>query len=202
MEGATSAQQKREEILTADQVASLVRAASSRSSTGIRNRALIALLYRGGLRLSDALRLLPTDAHPAEQRLRVARDGGDRFVALDEDAFRLIDCWLERRREIGLAATDPLFSTLQGEAVLPSYVRSMLSRLAEKAGIQQRVSPEILRRTLAAELVREGLPVSVIQAQLGHVSSATTQRYLGRLLSPAELEAAAAAVRGRDGWCY
>jgi site-specific recombinase XerD len=93
-----------------------------------------------------------------------------------------------------------LFCTLQGEALCPSYVRALLPRLAEKAGLRKRVSAEVLRRTLAAELAQEGYPLRVIQAQLGHVHGTTTERYLGRVLRAADSEDAADAMQRRCNW--
>jgi integrase len=82
-----------------------------------------------------------------------------------------------------------------------SYVRALFTRLARDAGIQKRVSAEVLRRTLAAELAEEGYSVSVIQAQLGHANSATTSRYLAALSRPAALAAATPrAMQERGTW--
>jgi len=63
----------------------------------------------------------------------------------------------------------------------PSYVRTALPRLAAKAGIEKRVHAHALRHTLAFELMMEGVPVPIIQRQLGHASLATTQRYLDHI---------------------
>ena len=82
---------------------------------------------------------------------------------------------------MGLTGRQRLFCTLQGRPLHPSYVRTMLHRLGEKAGIEKRVHPHGLRHTLAFELMWEGVPAPVIQAQLGHASPSTTQRYLDHL---------------------
>ncbi len=77
--------------------------------------------------------------------------------------------------------SSPLFCTLSGGWLQPSYVRQLLPRLAEKAGISKRVHAAGLRYTHAAELAAEGLPVELISAQLGHESLASTGRYLRRI---------------------
>jgi integrase len=64
--------------------------------------------------------------------------------------------------------------------------RALFKRLAKKAGIEKRCHPHGLRHSLAAELAREGLPLNLIQQQLGHCSLATTSRYLDHI-APAEL---------------
>lgn len=176
------------EILTPEEARALVRACSSRAATGLRNRALIVCLYRGGLRIAEALALFPKDVDAALGTITVLHGKGDRrrTVGLDPGAFAILACWLERRHTVGLTGRQPLFCTLQGRPLKPSYVRTLLPRVAKKAGIEKRVHPHGLRHTHAAELAAEGKPVNLIQAQLGHASLATTDRYL-RHIAPREL---------------
>ena len=63
----------------------------------------------------------------------------------------------------------------------PSHVRTLLRRLADRVGIDKRVHPHGLRHTHAYELMMEGVPMPIIQQQLGHVSLATTDRYLSHI---------------------
>jgi len=90
----------------------------------------------------------------------------------------MIGRWVDRRKAHGLNGRRPLFCTLDGSPMKQSYVRTLLPRLAEKAGIEKRVHPHGLRHTHAAELASEGVPLNVIQVQLGHSNAATTSRYL------------------------
>ena len=164
-----------------------MRACSSRAPTGIRNRALIAVLYRGGLRIAEALALEPRDVDPARGMLNVRHGKGDRqrLVGLDPAAFALLERWLDRRAALRLARRRRVFCTLQGAPLDSSYVRRLLPRLARRAGIEKRVHAHGLRHAHAAELAQEGVPVNVIQQQLGHGSLATTDRYL-RHIAPRE----------------
>ena len=75
----------------------------------------------------------------------------------------------------------PLLLLVDGNPLHGSYVRTLLPRLATKAGIDKRVHPHALRHSMAFELMWEGVPVPLIQAQLGHASLATTQRHLDHL---------------------
>lgn len=176
------------EVLGPDEVRALLRACSVRSATGLRARALIALLYRAGLRLSEALALYPSDLDADAGTVRVLHGKGDRArtVGLDPGACALVERWADERRRLGLTGRDPLLCTLEGRPLGAAYVRRLLPRLAERAGIHRRVHAHGLRHAHAAELAREGLPVNLIQAQLGHSSLATTDRYL-RHLHPAEV---------------
>ncbi|MGI8592761.1 MAG: tyrosine-type recombinase/integrase, partial [Solirubrobacteraceae bacterium] len=102
------------ELLSPDEVRALLRACSSRAPTGIRNRALIAVLYRGGLRISEALALLPKDVDSAQGTLTVLHGKGDRrrTVGMDPAAFALLERWVDRRRALGLSGRRPVFCTL------------------------------------------------------------------------------------------
>src|ERR1035441_5598202 len=175
------------EPLSADEVALLLRGCSLRAPTGIRNRALIAVMYRAGLRVSEALALRPADVNTTDGTLRVLHGKGDkaRTVGLDAGALDAVARWMDKRRESGFR-NGPLFCTLAGGPLSAGYVRDMLKRQRAKAGIEKRVHPHGLRHTHAAELVREGVPINVIRDQLGHSSLAVTDRYL-RNVAPADL---------------
>jgi integrase/recombinase XerC len=176
------------ELLTADDIRALLAACSASAPTGVRNRALVVTLYRAGLRLDEALALIPEDIDIAGGVVHVGRRAGaprhgghDRIAGIDTPALALVEEWLEARRALGLRGDGPLFCTLSGGPLHPAYVRQLLPRLAEKAGIDKRVHAQGLRHTHAAELAAEGLPAEVIQAQLGHESLASTDRYLRRM---------------------
>ena len=176
------------EILTKEEVKALLRGCSTRAPTGVRNRALIAVMYRGGLRLGETLALKPKDVDPAQDTVTVLHGKGDRrrTVGLDPEAMALVERWLDRRRDLGISGRAPLFCTLEGRPLKPSYVRTLLPRLAVKAGIDKRVHPHGLRHTHAAELMWEGVAVPIIQRQLGHASLATTDGY-HRSIAPADV---------------
>ncbi len=176
------------EPLTAEEVKALIRACSKRAATGVRNRGLIVVLYRAGLRVSEALALMPKDLDAQASTVRVLHGKGDchRVVGLDTGAWAVLQLWLDRRAALGINGHAPVFCTLQGRRVTPAYVRTLLPRLARKAGIEKRVHAHGLRHTHAFELASEGTPLHVIQAQLGHASLATTDRYV-RHLHPAVL---------------
>ena len=171
------------EVLTDHEVRSLIRACSNRAPTGIRNRALIVVMYRGGLRISETLALLPKDLDHDAGTVRVLQGKGRkaRTIGLDAGAFAVIERWMDVRRLRGINGHKPLFCTLEGGSIYPTYARTMLTRLAHRAGIVKRVHPHGLRHTHAAQLAAEGVPINVIQCQLGHSSAAITSRYLDHI---------------------
>lgn len=184
------------EILTPEEALVLIAGCSRTSSLGLRNRAIIGVLYRSGLRISECLALYPKDIDLERGEITVLHGKGDKrgVSTLDEGGCRLVVEWLERRAELGLTDDYPLFSTLHGTLINPAYVRTLLPRLAKEAGIRKRVHPHGLRHTHAVELLREGVDIDVIQQQLRHTDLATTVKYL-RHLAPGE---AVKVIRARE----
>jgi site-specific recombinase XerD len=168
------------EVLTEAEAVALIKACSTRAPTGVRNRALIAVLWRSGLRISEALSLELRDVDLDAGSLRVRHGKGDRSrtVGVDEQTSALLARWIDRRRRLSPGARSPVFCTLQGGRIDTSYIRRLLPRLARKAGVDRRVHAHGLRHTHAAEMAREGTPINVIRDDLGHTSLAVTDRYL------------------------
>ena len=186
---ADSGRKRPAEVLTEAEVRSLLAACSRRAPTGIRDRALLNVLYRAGLRIEEALNLKPADVDQDRGTIRVLHGKGDhnRTVAIDDGAIAVVQLWLAERAKLpGVNGRQRLFCTLQGGPLSANQVRQMVKRRAARASIDKRVHPHGLRHTHAAELVAEGVPVNVIQKQLGHVSLATTDIYL-RHIAPADV---------------
>lgn len=184
------------EVLTDAEVRALMDACGRGRPTFHRNRALIAVLYRGGLRVSEALALYPKDLDAASGAVRVlnGKGGRARTIGLDPGAFAVLGVWLDARACLGLSGRSPVFCTARGEPVTSSYVRRLLASLGARAGIEKRVHAHGLRHTHAAELRAEGVDIGIISKQLGHRSIATTARYLDHIAPWAVVEA----IRGRE----
>jgi len=155
--------------------------------TGIRNRALIVLLWRGGLRIAEILALKVSDIDPEHGTVRVLRGKGSkpRTVGLDPGALAVVQRWTDTRKARGIR-NGQLICTLAGGGVSAQYVRALLQRLAASAGIKKRVHPHGLRHSPAAGLAYEGVPVKVISRQLGHANSGVTARYIDHI-APAQV---------------
>lgn len=187
------------EPLTGEEVWKLIGKCSNRSPSGIRNKALIVLMYRGMLRVSEALNLYPKDIDPEAGTVRVLHGKGDksRVVGVDPEAMNFFLRWLDKRTTLSLNGRHRFICTLQGRPVSTNYVRNLLYQLRDKTGIEKRVHPHGLRHTGAFELANEGIPIHVISQQLGHSSIATTHRYLAHL----HPEAVVQAMRERSWPC-
>lgn len=175
------------EILTTVEVTRMLGHAG-RGLTACRNRAIIVMLWRAGLRCAEALALAPRDVDLIRGTVRVRRGKGAkaRTAALDPMACDVVRRWRDQRRRQVEPLSGPLFCTLSGGPLQTAYLRQMLPRLAKRAGIEKRVHPHALRHTFTVELAREGVPLHVIQAALGHNNVATTSRYIAHL-EPQEL---------------
>jgi len=185
-----------EQLLTHDEARQLIRGASNRAPTGIRNRALIAMMYRVGLRPGEALALRVDDIDLVQGLVRIpARKGGaGRVTGIDGQTLELVQRWLARRERLGVANGDYLLCTLAGEELKAAYVRELLPRLARRAGIAKRVHPLGLRYACAAEMSAEGLSTALIETHLGVAVSGSARRYLVQY-TPEEV---IAAVRARE----
>lgn len=189
------------EVLTPAEVSRLLRACSG-GSIGKRNRALIVVMWRAGLRCGEALDLAPRDIDTAEQtiRIRTAKGCDARTVGLDMRALSIVGEWSRSRsyRSRAVQESPHFFCTLRGSPMSGSYVRKLMTRLGKRAGIEKRVHAHALRHTFAVELAREGTHPRVIQAALGHSSLATTNTYLAHV-EPREMVETLTARRWAEG---
>src|SRR5512135_2323221 len=101
------------EPLTSEEVERLIEAVSGRGATAVRNRALIALLWRSGLRISEALALRPSDIDERQGTVLVRRGKGGkaRIAVIDAKALGYLRAWTEVRKQLGVNGRQPLFCT-------------------------------------------------------------------------------------------
>jgi hypothetical protein len=169
----------------------LLAAIPATSTSGLRDRALFAVLWRTGMRISEALSLHESDLHESTGYIRIRRGrkngrGRDVFVFGSAETgtygWDQLRPWLSRRAELGIARTAPVFcvhsAPTRGKRLGDSQVRESLQRYVLRAGLQGRFHLHGFRHTLAAELYRDGVKLARIKHQLGHASLAVTQTYL------------------------
>jgi integrase/recombinase XerD len=163
------------EVLTDDERLALLAAPSRRAPTGIRNRAMIAIMLDAGLRCAECCGLGLRDVDLQTGRIMVRQGKGkkDRIVWAGAATLDAIAAWLDVRPE----GDGPLFCTLNGKPVHTSYVRAMLDRMEKRAGIRHNVSPHTLRHTCATDLLRQTGNLRIVQRALGHSSITTTTIY-------------------------
>jgi site-specific recombinase XerD len=161
--------------LTREEAAALLAQPNRRYPTGLRDRALIRLLYRAGLRCSEALDLRTRDVQLARHEVRVNAGKGDkdRVVWIDDTTVEILDAWKAVRPR-----AEFFFCTLAGGRLDDSAVRHMMARRGRKAGIEIRVHPHMLRHSYATELLEDGYQLPHVQRLLGHADLETTAIYL------------------------
>lgn len=163
-----------------EEIVAVMRTAGNKTE-GVRLRALLVILWRAGLRISEALALAETDLDSRDGSIVVRRGKGGkrRVVGMDTWAWEQITPWLDRRASMPVGA---LFCVIHGPTCgrpwSAASVRAQLRCVAESAGVRRRFAPHQLRHAHAVEMAREGVSLMVIQRQLGHTNLGVTSIYL------------------------
>jgi site-specific recombinase XerD len=163
-----------------EELIAVMRAAGD-DAHGRRLRGLIVVLWRAGLRIQEALALAESDLDQRRGALLVRRGKGGRRreVGMDTWGWEELQPWLELRLELPVG---PLFCVIngptRGRGWSSAAARTDLRRTAATAGVRRRFAPHQLRHAHAVEMAREGVPLIVIQRQLGHSNLGITSIYL------------------------
>jgi site-specific recombinase XerD len=163
-----------------EQIIAVMRTAGD-GAHGRRLRGLIVIMWRAGPRIQEALALTEGDLDERRGSVLVRRGKGGRRreVGMDAWGWEQLLPWLELRRELPVG---PLLCAIngatRGRRWSPVAARAELRRTAAAAGVRRRFSPQQLRHAHAVELAREGVPLIVIQRQLGHSNLGVTSVYL------------------------
>jgi site-specific recombinase XerD len=156
--------------------------------SALRLRCLLVILYRTGLRISEALALYEHDLRPNERAIVVRHGKGDkrRIVLVDEWGWREIQHWLTVRPELPAGALLPVIrGDKAGQEMTAPDVRRQMAALKKRCNMRRRVAPHQFRHGFAVDASREGIPLYSLQGQLGHARLDVTERYL-RGIDPME----------------
>jgi len=187
------------DTLDVAEVAALLEATVGDSEVGIRDRALLELLYASGLRVSEALGLDLTDLSVTEESVRVVGKGDrERVVPVGDVALAALDRYVHDVRPEWLATVSmtargkglavrarraearrggPLFLSQRGQRMSRMEAWRVVRRSAVRAGLREHVTPHTLRHSFATHLLEGGADLRVVQELLGHASITTTQLY-------------------------
>jgi site-specific recombinase XerD len=167
-----------------EEIIAVMHAAGDKNdSEAVRLRGLIIVLWRAGLRISEALALSESDLDLNRGAILVRRGKGGkrREVGMDRWAWEQLTPLLKLRATLPVGA---LFCVLRGPTAgrpwAPAGVRSQLHHAAARAGVRRRFAPHQLRHAHAVEMSREGVPLLVIQRQLGHADLARDRQHRDR----------------------
>ncbi len=171
------------QVYTKDEINRILTACGD-DRVGLRNRAIIMLGYRCGLRCNEALAVHRSDVAPDHVYVREGKGGKSRRIGLPDDARQAVDVALGLLRcntQRNTPCNTWAFPTSTGQRVQTSYIRNLMPKLARRAGLDKRLHFHGLRHTFAWELASEGVPMNIIQRALGHSSLNTTAIYLDHL---------------------
>jgi integrase/recombinase XerD len=168
-------------VLTEEQVEKLLQAPPLDSALGLRDRAMLEVLYATGLRVSELVGLKMSQLGLVQGVVRVVGKGDkERLVPLGEEAVNWMQRYLaETRVELTRRrSTEAVFPTARGAAMTRQAFWHNLKRYAHAVGIDQRkISPHTLRHAFATHLLNHGADLRVVQMLLGHADLSTTQIY-------------------------
>ena len=179
--------QRVKERLTGEQVSALISAPDASTRKGVRNRAMLALMYDTGIRLSELVGLDVSDVWLDDEPRVLVRGKGDkeRFVAITDRTVGHLRALLECMHGADPGPSDPLFFTMRAGAkcrISDSTVQGIVQACADRAreacpGMPERVYPHMLRRSRATDMYQDGTPIEIVSTVLGHASVDTTRVY-------------------------
>lgn len=166
--------------LNEEEVENLLNAPNVDQDQGLRDRAMLELLYACGLRVTELVSILLTELSINDGVIRITGKGNKtRLVPLGEEAMSWINKYLTHARDQILKEKKSkfLFVTNRGEAMTRQTFWHIIKKYAFAAGIQKSISPHVLRHAFATHLLNHGADLRVVQMLLGHSDISTTQIY-------------------------
>jgi integrase/recombinase XerD len=166
--------------LTEAQVEALLAAPDVETPLGLRDRAMLEVLYASGLRVSELVSLKTVNVSFVECALRVTGKGGkERLVPFGEEALRWIERYVAEARAaiLGRRTSDALFVTGLGGPMTRQMFWKLIKAHALRAGIAAPLSPHTLRHAFATHLLNHGADLRAVQMLLGHADISTTTIY-------------------------
>jgi integrase/recombinase XerD len=168
------------EALTEAEVEALLAAPDAQAPRGLRDRAMLELIYATGLRVSELVGLRVIQVNRRQGVLRVTGKGSkERLVPFGEEASEWLDRYLLTGRPdiLGLQESDHLFVTERGHGMTRQAFWHLIKRYGRQAEIRKHLSPHTLRHSFATHLLNHGADLRVVQLLLGHRDISTTQIY-------------------------
>jgi integrase/recombinase XerD len=166
--------------LSLQEVDRLLAAPAAQDTLGLRDRAMLELMYASGLRVSELVKLRSDELNLEHGVVRLVGKGGrERMVPMGEPAIAAVQTWLRQGRPefAGAQSGDAVFLGRRGEAMTRQNFWLLIKRHALQAGIAVKLSPHTLRHAFATHLLERGADLRSVQTLLGHADLSTTQIY-------------------------
>ncbi|MEE8836132.1 MAG: tyrosine recombinase [Eubacteriales bacterium] len=170
---------KTPEILTADEAARLLAQPDRRTDKGVRDRAMLQLLYTTGLRVSELIHMTTGDVNLEMGYITCTDRGRKRVIPIDRGTRIILDEYMSSTRQRMLKGndSDALFTNCSGKPMSRQGFWKVIKYYAAEAGIQKDITPHTLRHSFAAHQLEKGTDVHDLQVILGHADLTTTQMY-------------------------
>ncbi|HWC58121.1 MAG TPA: site-specific tyrosine recombinase XerD [Verrucomicrobiae bacterium] len=168
------------ETLNEVQVEKLLAAVDVKQPLGLRDRAMIELLYASGLRISELVNAKLENLNLDDGTIRVTGKGNKtRIVPVGKKAREALQAYLERERPklVGKKTVSDVFLSVRGTKLTTVRAWQILKRVAKYSGLDMNVYPHLLRHSFATHLLGNGADLRIIQEMLGHADISTTQIY-------------------------
>ncbi len=168
------------DVLTLKEVESLLEQPNPKTPLGMRDRAMLEMLYATGMRVSELTRLQTHQVNlEGGYVLLFGKGSKERVVPLGQEAIRWVNLYLkEVRGKLSKGKESPfLFINRMGRGMSRQMFWKNIKVYARKAGIQKRITPHLLRHSFATHLLERGADLRSVQMMLGHVDISTTQIY-------------------------
>lgn len=166
------------DVLSVDDVFSIIESVDVSSWQGLRDRAILEMLYGCGLRVSEAVELKISRLYFDEGFVRVTGKGDkERLVPMGSMAVEAVKTYMDSRPDPAADADDILFLNRFGHPLSRQSMFKMIKRQALVAGVKATISPHTFRHSFATHLVENGADLRVVQEMLGHESITTTEIY-------------------------
>lgn len=162
-------------FLTYDEVERILESANGKDESGLRDRAILELLYSSGLRVGELVSLKIEDINIAEGTLKIRGKGNkERIVPVGSYALNAIFDYIKKRSN---SRASYIFLNKKGEKITARSVERIVKRYARIAGISKKVTPHVFRHSFASHLLDRGADLRTVQELLGHSDITTTQIY-------------------------
>ena len=166
-------------ILTSKEVEALLSQPSANDIKGIRDKAMLEIIYATGIKVSELIGLNLNDLNTQLSFIRCGEGDKERFIPIYPLALKAINAYLEQSRKllVGNSNENALFVNIAGERMTRQGFWKILKAYADSANIKKTITPHTLRHSFAAHLLENGADIHDIQLILGHSDIASTQRY-------------------------
>lgn len=184
---APKVERKTPDILSAEEMERLLEQPSGDSDKGLRDSAMLELLYATGIRVSELIGLKISDVN-MQMGYLICRDGGkERMVSFNNEVREALRQYLTKARDRMAVneARDILFVNCSGKPMSRQGFWKLVKSYAKKAGISKDITPHTLRHTFAAHMVENGTDLKSVQEMLGHSDISTTHMYVRMGRQPA-----------------